>query len=133
MHPEPMRQRRVVLFFMFDVLEQVLFQFFFKFFMYFRKIAWIFNIKAIFLSYSFFLVIFETVSFFILKFISSIRLEIDSNSRSYVPLKVSYERFLYNSVIACSSIERWSPKDIPSAERNWMETNPWEFVSLKIS
>ena len=62
--------------------------------------------KLFFLSYSSFLVIFEAVAFFILKFISSTRLEIDSNSRSYAPLKVSYERFLYNSVIACSSIER---------------------------
>ena len=62
--------------------------------------------KLFFLSYSSFLVIFEAVAFFILKFISSPRLEIDSNSRSYAPLKVSYERFLYNSVIACSSIER---------------------------
>ena len=56
-----------------------------------------------------------------------------SNVKSLSPLKDSYERFLYNFVIAFFGTDMLSPKNIPRAPRNWRETNPWEFVSLNIS
>ena len=51
----------------------------------------------------------------------------------FLLLKVSYERFLYNSVIAFYGTDVLSPKNIQIAQGNQRETNPCEFLSLNIS
>ena len=99
---------------------------------FFKNVTFFFNFKAIYLSSSSLLFLFGRVDSFIWKLISPIRSETTWKTRSLAPLEVSYERFLYNSVIAFFSIEVSSPKNIPSAHRNWRERNPWEFVSLNI-
>ena len=48
-------------------------------------------------------------------------------------LKVAYERFLYNSVIASLDSFTPAPKNIPKTPKNCMETSPCDFVYLNIS
>ena len=53
-----------------------------------------------------------------------IRSDTRSNVKSLAPLKVSYERFLYNSVMAFFGTDILSPKNIQIAQGNRRETNP---------
>ena len=106
LHLEPLVQRKVLLFFMFKVLLQVPFQLFLKcftFLWFFKESMWFFNVKA---------------TFFVFHQLSQ---------------KLLQSCFLHNSVIECFGTEIWSKRNIPSSQRNWIETNPWDFVSLNIS
>ena len=59
--------------------------------------------------------------------------EIILKLRIFVPLKVAYERFLYNSVIAFYYSLTSASKNIQKTTKNCMETKPWEFVYQNIS
>ena len=75
-------------------------------------------LRLLLLSSSSFLFLFDRFERFIWKFSSKIRSETAWKLRSLAPLKISYERFLYNSVIVLLSIDLSTPKNIPSAHRN---------------
>ena len=93
----------------------------------------VFSISLILvLSSSSFPFIFARVTCFIKKLSSPIRSDTLSNSWFLAPLKVSEERFLYNSVSAYFAIDDQRPKNIPSEQRKCRETIPCDFVSLHI-
>ena len=62
-----------------------------------------------------------------------IKSEIASKLKSFAPLKVAYERFLYKSVIAFLDSLIPAPKNMPRTPKNCRETRACDFVYLKIS
>ena len=62
-----------------------------------------------------------------------IRSEIALKLKSLAPVKVAYERFLYNSVIAFLDSFNSAPKNMPRTPINCKETSPCYFVYLNIS
>ena len=56
-----------------------------------------------------------------------------SKFKLFSPLKVAYERFLYNSVIAFLDSVVPAPKNMSRTPKNYRETRPCDFVCLNIS
>ena len=62
-----------------------------------------------------------------------IRSEIASKLKLFPPLKVAYERFLYNAVIAFCNSFTPAAKNVPRTPKTCMEKTPWDFVYGNLS
>ena len=77
--------------------------------------------------------LFARADFFMEKLNLLTRSEIASTLKSFAPLKVAYQRFLYNSVMAFLHSFTPAPKNIPRTPKNCMETKPLGFQYRNIS
>ena len=62
-----------------------------------------------------------------------IRSEIASKLKLFLPIKIAYERFLYNSVIAFFNSFTPAGKNVPRTPKTCMETSPGDFVYGNLS